>query len=100
MRYMDTKFCEACDQDYDWAAPECPGCASRRAWEEQAVKLRALRKAALSALSELAILPSYLDAPDTDWPNLGLKVLAKGHRKAHAELAEALAAFDAPADKE
>lgn len=28
--YMTTKFCEACDEDYDWAAPECPGCVRRR----------------------------------------------------------------------
>jgi len=97
--YMDTKFCEICDEDYNWAAPECPGCASRRAWEKQDAKVRALRQAAHSALSELAVLPSYLDAPDTDWPNLGLKVLAKGHRKAHAELAAALAAFNDPTDR-
>ena len=100
MSYIDTKFCQECDADYDWAAPQCPGCAARRAWEEQDVKVRALRIAARSALSELAILPSYLDVPDIEWPNLGLRILAKAHRKVHTELAAALAAFDAPANKE
>lgn len=27
---MDTKFCALCDEAYDWAAPECPGCVHRR----------------------------------------------------------------------
>ena len=27
---MSTKFCEVCDENYDWAAPECPGCVHRR----------------------------------------------------------------------
>lgn len=30
MSYMSTKFCKVCDEDYDWAAPECPGCVHRR----------------------------------------------------------------------
>lgn len=94
MSYMDTKFCEICDEDYNWAAPECPGCATRRAWDEQHDKVLALCKAARTALSELAILPSYLDSPDTPWPNLGLKMLAKGHRKAHDDLAAALDLFE------
>lgn len=93
MGYIDTKFCEVCDQDYDWAAPECPGCVTRRAWENYDAKVRILRKAARDALNELAILPSYLDDPDKEWPNIGLKMLAKGHRKAHDELAAALDLF-------
>jgi len=91
---MDTKFCEACDEDYDWAAPECPGCASRRAWEAENKRVATLRKAAQDALYELGILPSYLDDPNTAWPNAGLKSLAKSHRKAHEKLAEALALFN------
>jgi hypothetical protein len=94
MSYIDTKFCEACDADYDWAAPECPGCASRRAWETEERRVAALRKAAQDALYELSILPSYLNDPTMSWPNAGLRLLAKSHLKAHAKLAEALAPFD------
>ncbi len=32
MSYMDTKFCEICDEDYNWACPECPGCVARNSW--------------------------------------------------------------------
>lgn len=36
MGFMETKFCTTCDEDYDWAAPECPGCVRRRYDEAQA----------------------------------------------------------------
>lgn len=94
MSYIDTKFCEACDADYDWSAPECPGCASRRAWETESKRIDALRKAAQDALYELGILPSYLNDPTTPWPNAGLRLLAKSHLKAYTRLKEALALFD------
>jgi hypothetical protein len=29
---MDTKFCELCDADYDWACPECPSCVARESY--------------------------------------------------------------------
>lgn len=32
------------------------------------------------AMNELAMLGSYADAPDTIWPNLGLKLTAKAQR--------------------
>ena len=32
MTYMDTKFCELCDADYDWACPECPSCVARESY--------------------------------------------------------------------
>jgi hypothetical protein len=94
MSYIDAKFCEACDADYDWAAPECPGCASRRAWEAEQTRAATLRKAAQDALCELSILPSYLNDTTMSWPNAGLRLLAKSHLKAHEKLAEALALFD------
>ena len=43
MSYMSTKFCALCDADYDWAAPECPGCVARRAYEDLQAKFNALR---------------------------------------------------------
>jgi hypothetical protein len=43
MGFMETKFCEACDEDYDWAAPECPGCVRRRYDEAQAKQVAALK---------------------------------------------------------
>lgn len=95
MSYIDTRFCQECDADYDWASPECPGCSTRRIWNERDLKIAALRAAAQDALHELSILPSYLDDPGTNWPNAGLKILAKAHRKTHAALAEALAKLDA-----
>jgi len=94
MSYMSTKFCETCDADYDWAAPECHGCVTRRAWEAESARVAALLKAARSALYDLGILPSYLDDPAFPWPNAGLRLLARSHQRAHAQLAEALALFD------
>lgn len=91
---MSTKFCEICDEDYDWAAPECPGCVTRRAWAAEAQKVSALRKAARNALHELSILPSYLDDTTFSWPNAGLRILAQAHQRAHVKLSEALALFD------
>jgi hypothetical protein len=94
MSYMSTKFCEICDEDYDWAAPECPGCVSRRAWEAESKRVSALRKAARDALYELSTLPSYLNDPTFPWPNAGLRILAQSHQRVHAQLTEALALFD------
>ncbi len=94
MSYMSTKFCEICDEDYDWAAPECPGCVTRRAWEAEDKRVSALHRAARDALHELSILPSYLDDATFPWPNAGLRILAQSHRRAHAKLSEALGLFD------
>ena len=43
MSYMDTKFCEVCDEKYDWAAPECPGCVRRRYDEAQEKKIAGMK---------------------------------------------------------
>ena len=94
MSYMDTKFCEICDEDYNWAAPECPGCVSRRAWEAESKRVSALRRAARDALYELSTLPSYLSDPTFPWPNAGLRILARSHQRVHPQLTEALALFD------
>jgi len=55
MSYMDTKFCEVCDEDYDWAAPTCPGCAHRKYVDGLQRNLDQVR-------GELEILKSRVDA--------------------------------------
>lgn len=49
MSYISTKFCEICDDYYDWSAPECPGCVQRKFWERFEVKFLAA-KAVINAL--------------------------------------------------
>lgn len=53
MSYMDTKFCEVCDEDYDWAAPECPGCVHRRHSEAQQAEIDRLRAEVKQLRAEL-----------------------------------------------
>jgi predicted RNase H-like HicB family nuclease len=53
MGFMETKFCEACDEDYDWAAPECPGCVRRRYDEAQAKQVAALKDALTAEAARL-----------------------------------------------
>lgn len=60
MPYMDTKFCEICDEDYDWARPECPGCQSRKFWEDFEAKF-------IAAKSVIYALPKC-DRPDCKIP--------------------------------
>jgi len=55
MSYMATKFCETCDEHYDWAAPECPGCVRRRYDAAQAQVVAALK-------TQLAAAHRYIDA--------------------------------------
>lgn len=57
---MDTKFCEICDESYDEAAPECPGCVRRRYDEAQAAAFAALRAERDAALAEIAQLRKRL----------------------------------------
>jgi predicted RNase H-like HicB family nuclease len=63
MGFMETKFCEACDEDYDWAAPECPGCVRRRYDEAQAKQVAALKTelAKYKQLAEAARLIAEVD---------------------------------------
>ena len=55
MSYMCTKFCETCDEAYDGAAPECPGCVRRRYDDAQAKVVAALK-------TQLAAAHRYIDA--------------------------------------
>ena len=54
MSYMSTKFCEVCDEDYDWAAPECPGCVHRR-------YAKGLQRNLDQARGELEVIKSRID---------------------------------------
>lgn len=42
------------------------------------------------AEDELSVLASYLDDPKTEWPNFGLKITAKAHRKLRDQIRELL----------
>ena len=53
--------------------------------------LRLLRQAS----AELSVLASYVEDPDTVWPNLGLKVTAKAQKKLRDSIEAALAAHNA-----
>jgi hypothetical protein len=55
MSYMDTKFCAVCDEDYNEAAPQCPGCVRRRYDDAQALVVAALK-------TQLAAAHRYVDA--------------------------------------
>lgn len=44
MSYTDIKFCEICDEDYDWACPECPGCVARNSYYQLNSKFLAAKK--------------------------------------------------------
>ncbi len=56
-----------------------------RLHKEDRLRLRTLnaRYEALlgDAITELRVLASYVDHPDTEWPNLGLKVTAVAQKK-------------------
>jgi plasmid stabilization system protein ParE len=47
------------------------------------------------ASAELSVLASYVEDPDTVWPNLGLKVTAKAQKKLRDSIDAALAAHNA-----
>ena len=57
MSYMDTKFCEVCDEDYNWACPECPGCVARNSWNHLNDKYELLIKKFRLAKSVIDALP-------------------------------------------
>lgn len=61
MSYMDTKFCKICDEEYNWAAPECPGCAHRRYSEEQQAEIKQLRSKVASLEQLLATAEAFHD---------------------------------------
>jgi hypothetical protein len=41
---MDTKYCDKCDADYDWAALVCPSCQARDAYLELLDKYNLAKK--------------------------------------------------------
>lgn len=43
------------------------------------------------ARNELAVLASYVDDPNTEWPNFGLKITAKAHKRMVERIDAALA---------
>lgn len=73
MSYMDTKFCEICDEDYNWACPECPSCVARNSWNHLNDKYELLIK-------KFRLAKSVIDAlPKCD--RLDCKFLATRHQK-------------------
>ena len=54
---MDTKFCKICDEDYDWACPECPGCIARNSWNQLNDKYQFLIKKFRLAKAVIDSLP-------------------------------------------
>jgi len=54
---MDTKFCEVCDEDYNWACPECPGCVARNSWNHLNDKYQLLIKKYRLAKKVIEALP-------------------------------------------
>lgn len=65
MSYMDTKFCEICDEDYNWACPECPGCAARNSWNHLNDKYQFLIERHRLAKQVIEALPKC-DRPNCD----------------------------------
>lgn len=57
MSYMDTKFCEVCDEEYNWACPECPGCVARNSWNHLNDKYQLLIKKYRLAKKVIEALP-------------------------------------------
>lgn len=71
MSYISTKFCELCDEHYDWAAPECPGCVARNAAYRQEYKMQNIQKEFLHHLNMVQTTLAHL-LQDGDVTDSGL----------------------------